>query len=63
MADIESIGKFDSDQLMLASNELAREKGTTIEYEMLKMVWDPDVEGAVKADIFKAYMDCLMCEE
>lgn len=46
-----------------AARKLAREKGESIEYHLLSMLWDDDTQDSVKASIMKTYNEALIIKK
>ena len=46
-----------------AARKLAREKGETIEYHLLSMIFDGDIQDTVKASIMKSYNEALIVKK
>ena len=58
-----SISATVKNKYIAAAEKLAKEHGVTLEYQMLSMIFDSNIQDTVKASIMKTYNDAMIIRE
>ncbi len=61
--EIKSFSDEVIERVKVAARAVAKDKGYTLEEAMVRMAYDESVQAAVRASIFKTYMDCFVVKK